>query len=91
MKNGIVTDEYGDYYYENDLLHRLDGPAVEYKDGGKEYWVKGKKHRINGPAIELDDEIKFYYKGYLIDVNSLNDFQIIVQNMFKPLELKAFW
>lgn len=30
------------WYYDSDGdLHRLDGPAVEYADGTKEYWVHG--------------------------------------------------
>lgn len=34
-------------------LHRLDGPAVIWEDGDKEYWVNGKLHRLDGPAMEL--------------------------------------
>lgn len=33
------------------ILHRVDGPAVEYSNGGYEYWVDGKLHREDGPAI----------------------------------------
>ena len=35
--------------------HRLDGPAVEYADGGKEWWVDGQLHRVDGPAVEGAD------------------------------------
>lgn len=28
-------------YYKNGSLHRLNGPAVEFSDGHKEWWVKG--------------------------------------------------
>ena len=39
-------------YYLNGLLHREDGPAIEYFNGTK-YWCKnGKLHREDGPAIE---------------------------------------
>jgi hypothetical protein len=34
------------------VLHRLDGPAIEYADGIREWWVDGKRHRLDGPAIE---------------------------------------
>ena len=27
----------------NYKLHRVDGPAVEWVSGGKEYWINGKK------------------------------------------------
>jgi hypothetical protein len=30
------------HYNETGLLHRLDGPAVEYSDGDLEWWVNGK-------------------------------------------------
>lgn len=32
-------------------LHNLNGPAIVYKSGRKEYWVNGLKHRLDGPAI----------------------------------------
>lgn len=32
-------------------LHREDGPAVEWRNGNKEWWVAGKLHRVDGPAI----------------------------------------
>lgn len=48
------TDELGTKFWKNGSgqLHRLDGPAVEYKDGSK-YWFKnGEIHREDGPAVE---------------------------------------
>jgi len=44
-----------------DYLHRLDGPAVEWSDGTKEWWVDGKRHRLDGPAIEDSDGTKVWY------------------------------
>ncbi len=40
--------------YRNELgqLHRVDGPAVEWSDGSKEWYVDDKRHRLDGPAIE---------------------------------------
>jgi len=32
--------------------HRKDGPAVEYVDESKEWWLNGKLHRKDGPAVE---------------------------------------
>jgi hypothetical protein len=40
---------------------RLDGPAVEYADGSKEWYVDGKLHRLDGPAIEYTDGHKAWY------------------------------
>ena len=34
------------------ILHREDGPAVEYVDGDKVWYLNGKLHREDGPAIE---------------------------------------
>lgn len=42
-------------------LHREDGPAIEYPDGGKEWWVNGKLHREDGPAIEWSDGHKEWW------------------------------
>ena len=41
--------------------HRVDGPALEYKHGSKEWWVNDKLHRIDGPAIEYRDGSKWWY------------------------------
>lgn len=62
-----------------DILHRIDGPAVEYKNGTEEWWVNGKTHRLNGPAVSYFSGIEewwiynkkivnpFIYKQWLID------------------------
>jgi len=39
-------------WYLNGLLHRHDGPAVEYADGTRAWFVNGELHRHDGPAIE---------------------------------------
>ena len=48
-------------FFELKDRHRLDGPAVEYTDGSKEYYVYGKLHRLDGPAREWSDGQKEYY------------------------------
>ena len=47
---------YVEYYYEEDKLHREDGPAViaYYESGNKKlgsYYLNGKLHREDGPAV----------------------------------------
>ena len=43
----------------NDKLHREDGPAYEYADGDKEWWLdNSERHREDGPAIEYADGYK---------------------------------
>jgi hypothetical protein len=41
--NRIEKHEWGIYYYLNDKLHRLDGPAIEYSNGGKEWFQKNRQ------------------------------------------------
>ena len=42
MKISTITI-YGNksWYNENGELHREDGPALEYSNGTKEWWIKG--------------------------------------------------
>jgi hypothetical protein len=46
---------------EQGLLHRTDGPAIEWNDGSKSWWINGKLHRLNGPAYIQKDGNKFYF------------------------------
>jgi len=54
-------------YYRNNnevaaVLHREDGPAVEYSEGIKEWWRNGQLHREDGPAIEQEDGNKEWWR-----------------------------
>lgn len=50
------------YYYKG-LLHREDGPAVDFPNH-KQYWIHGKLHNQNGPAIIHNFKIeKYFYHG----------------------------
>lgn len=55
-KQYIRTGDYGSIYYYKDpemtIRHREDGPAIEWVDGGKEWYLNGKRHRKDGPALE---------------------------------------
>ena len=61
----IHIDKEGTKIYYKDkemtIVHRLDGPAVEYTDGHKEWYVNGNKHRLDGPASEWSNGAKFWY------------------------------
>jgi len=48
-------------YISNGKYHREDGPAFEYSDGYKEWYIHGKLHRENGPAIEHPGGGASYY------------------------------
>jgi hypothetical protein len=58
----LIIDDYGDKeWYLNGLLHREDGPAIEYINGYKAWCIKGIYHREDGPAIEYSDGSKEWY------------------------------
>jgi hypothetical protein len=44
-------------------LHREDGPAVEFINGDKEWWINDKRHREDGPACECSNGYKAWYKN----------------------------
>lgn len=58
-----TTDCFSDTYWRNGLgqLHRLDGPAVEYKDGEQRWYRYGVLHREDGPAIEYRDGSSYWF------------------------------
>jgi hypothetical protein len=43
------------------IHHREDGPAVEYPDGDKSWYINGKLHREDGPAVEYADGGKAWF------------------------------
>ncbi len=49
------------WFNDKGELHRLDGPAVEFADGSKEWYVDDKRHRLDGPAFEWSDGSKVWY------------------------------
>jgi hypothetical protein len=44
--------EYGYYQGYKFTVHREDGPAIEYANGNKQWFIHGKRHRKDGPTIE---------------------------------------
>ena len=54
MKEYIVKvkGDRTEWYNLEGQLHREDGPAFEWPDGSKEWYINGKLHREDGPAIE---------------------------------------
>ena len=50
-----ITESGNKFYYSDrdmTILHREDGPAVEWYDGSKSWFLNGKRHREDGPAYE---------------------------------------
>jgi hypothetical protein len=84
MKNGLVIENGIKCLYKNDILHREDGPSVEW-DSYKSWHINGKLHRIDGPAIEFINGDKcWFYHGERINCTSTEEF-------LKIIKLKAFW
>ena len=42
------------------LLHRVDGPALEWFDGDKEWYQHGKLYREDGPSVVCSDGRKYW-------------------------------
>ena len=61
----IYIDKYGSKIYYKDrameILHRLDGPAIEGADGCKLWYADGQLHRLDGPAVERAEGSKAWY------------------------------
>ena len=61
----IKIDKDGNKFYfkdkEMDIFHREDGPALEFLDGYKVWYIDGKFHREDGPAIEWRSGHKDWY------------------------------
>jgi hypothetical protein len=79
----IDTDETKRYYKDKamNMLHRTDGPAVEYAGGDKFWYVDGQLHRLDGPAFEWSNGSKEWY----VDGKHLTEKQFNV--LSAPLEL----
>ena len=45
----------------DDVLHRLDGPALIYSNGYKAWYINGERHRTDGPAVIFPDGSEFWY------------------------------
>ena len=48
------TDSSGTIRYYSDLnqLHREDGPAIEFADGKKEYWILGIQYKTKKDYLQ---------------------------------------
>ena len=58
QKYTVVVDDEGTIRWHKEgteILHREDGPAVEWFDGRKSWYQNNKRHRLDGPAIEYTD------------------------------------
>jgi hypothetical protein len=69
-------DNGSQFWYQNNILHRVDGPAVIYSNGSHSLGCEGtqslrtqiwyqddKKHRVGGPAVIYSDGTKRWYQN----------------------------
>jgi len=53
-----VYDRFTCWRLDDGRYHRVGGPAIETKDGSKEWFINGKYHREDGPAVEYANGTK---------------------------------
>ena len=64
---GIFKEPNGNIFYlENGEYHRVNGPAMVFKNGTEKWLFHGKYHKSDGYAISYANGIKalFYYGNY---------------------------
>ncbi len=60
----IIKNDDGIFYYkdkEMTIFHREDGPAAEWANSFKAWYLNGQLHREDGPAVEYADGTKSWY------------------------------
>jgi hypothetical protein len=63
IETEMVKSSFYTYYVikGTDILHREEGPAVEWNDGRKDWYINGMRHRVDGPAAIYSDGTKEWY------------------------------
>ena len=59
-----ITERGNKFYYKDkamSVFHREDGPAVEWLNGYKAWFLNNKRHREDAPAIEWPNGTKDWY------------------------------
>jgi len=41
--------------------HREDGPALEFADGSRHWYLNGKRHRLDGPAMQNPNKVSMWW------------------------------
>ena len=65
-KYDVIRDSVGNVFYfkkDTNVLHRVGGPAIEYWNGMKEWFMNGILHREGGPAIEYSDGSQHWFQN----------------------------
>ena len=54
------------FYFDKEKLHRTNGPALEFVNGGEQWRVNGQLHRTDGPAAINLDGVKMWWLNGLL-------------------------
>lgn len=66
------------------MLHREDGPAIEYFNGDKYWYQNNERHREDGPAVELANGKKeWFLNGKQYTEEEFN--KIMLEGQHSPL------
>jgi hypothetical protein len=69
--NGLYIDgKDTQMWYQNDVLHIVDGPAVERVDGSQIWFQNGQRHIEEGPAVVWPNDRSQWF---------LNDEQLYIE------------
>jgi len=60
-KQQFYWDEWFVFDSSRVTIHREDGPAMEYSEGSKHWFINGHLHREDGPAIEYSDGSNYWF------------------------------
>src|SRR4051812_7124115 len=52
-----------DWRNEKGEYHRVDGPALEFSDGNKYWFINDCRHRSDGPAVEQNGTKMWFLYG----------------------------
>ena len=78
-------------WYQNDKLHRLDGPAVEYANGYKVWYQNDKRHREDGPACEYADGDRYWFiEGKELseeEFNARNNVEVTLEDIAEAMNI----
>lgn len=64
-KTGRFEEDGRVSYYKDGLLHREEGPAREWPNGDKLWFLNDKLHRVDGPAHDTNNLKIWYLNGVL--------------------------
>ena len=65
-------------------LHRESGPAIEWSNGDRSWYIDGSLHRIDGPAVDWIDFKCWVVNGKQLECSSQKEFESL-------MKLRAFW